>query len=170
MVKSKMNKRGGSRATAVTRGARSTADDWEPQSAPQMPESSSESGSDSEAESDEESRAAKELARSKQEASSSAAAAAGQGSEIDNPNRIAKKGTINMDEPLSRREREAQEKAAAAARYQKLHAEGKTQQAQADLARLAIIRQQREEAARKREAETEEKKKAAEAKVAARKR
>lgn len=33
----------------------------------------------------------------------------------------------------------------------KLHLEGKTDQARADLARLAIIKKQREEAARKRE-------------------
>ena len=36
---------------------------------------------------------------------------------------------------------------------QKLHAEGKTEEARADLARLAIIRKQREEAAKKREEE-----------------
>lgn len=36
-------------------------------------------------------------------------------------------------------------------RYQKLHNEGKTEQARADLARLAIIKKQREEAAKKRE-------------------
>lgn len=41
----------------------------------------------------------------------------------------------------------------AQAHYQKLHAEGKTEQARADLARLAIIRQQREEARKRREAE-----------------
>ena len=34
-----------------------------------------------------------------------------------------------------------------------MHAEGKTDEARADLARLAIIRKQREEAAKKREAE-----------------
>jgi hypothetical protein len=39
------------------------------------------------------------------------------------------------------------------ANYQKLHAAGKTDQAKADLARLAIIKQQREEAAKKREDE-----------------
>lgn len=33
----------------------------------------------------------------------------------------------------------------------KLHLEGKTEQARADLARLAIIKKQREEAAKKRE-------------------
>lgn len=38
-------------------------------------------------------------------------------------------------------------------RERKLQAEGKTDQARSDLARLAIIRKQREEAARKREEE-----------------
>jgi len=37
--------------------------------------------------------------------------------------------------------------------YQKLQAEGKTEEARADLARLAIIKQQRAEAAKKREDE-----------------
>lgn len=45
------------------------------------------------------------------------------------------------------------EKQKAALHYQKLHAEGKTEEARADLARLAIIKQQREEAAKKREQE-----------------
>ncbi|CRK92077.1 CLUMA_CG005674, isoform A [Clunio marinus] len=52
---------------------------------------------------------------------------------------------------LSRREREEIEKQKKQANYQKLHAQGKTEQARADLARLAIIKQQREEAARQRE-------------------
>lgn len=38
-------------------------------------------------------------------------------------------------------------------RYRALHAQGKTQEARADLARLAIIKKQREDAAKKREAE-----------------
>jgi len=54
---------------------------------------------------------------------------------------------------LSRREREEIEKARAKARYQKLHAEGKTDEAKADLARLAIIRKQREDAEKKRQDE-----------------
>ena len=45
--------------------------------------------------------------------------------------------------------REAIEKEQAKQRYEKLHAEGKTDEARADLARLAIIRKQREEAAQK---------------------
>ena len=52
---------------------------------------------------------------------------------------------------LSRREREEIEKQKAREHYQRLHAQGKTDEARADLARLAIIRQQREDAAKKRE-------------------
>jgi hypothetical protein len=55
------------------------------------------------------------------------------------------------DQPMSRKEREALAKEEAKERYMKLTMEGKTEQARADLARLAIIRKQREEAARKRE-------------------
>lgn len=83
--------------------------------------------------------------------------------EVENPNRVVKKNkklsNLNTslgegEKPqLSRREREEIERARAAAAYQKAHAEGKTEQARADLARLAIIRQQREEAAKKREAD-----------------
>ena len=47
--------------------------------------------------------------------------------------------------------REEIERQQAQNRFKKMHAEGKTEQAQKDLARLAIIRKQREEAARKRE-------------------
>lgn len=85
--------------------------------------------------------------------------------EIENPNRAVRKATekvtkINLNEAagsskpeLSRREREEIEKQRAQANYQKLHAEGKTDQARADLARLAIIKQHRAEAAARREAE-----------------
>lgn len=84
--------------------------------------------------------------------------------EIQNPNRIQKKtkklSTLNetlassSSKPeLSRKEREELERQAAQARYQKLHAEGRTEEARADLARLAIIKAQREEAAKKREVE-----------------
>ncbi|RUS16444.1 casein kinase substrate phospho protein PP28-domain-containing protein [Endogone sp. FLAS-F59071] len=78
---------------------------------------------------------------------------------IENPNRVTKKATkvseISTDVPreLSRREREEKEKEEAKARYWKLHVAGKTEQAQSDLARLAVIRKQREEAAKQREAE-----------------
>lgn len=49
--------------------------------------------------------------------------------------------------------REEIEKQRATAHYRKMHAEGKTEEARADLARLALIRQQREEAAKKKEEE-----------------
>ena len=49
--------------------------------------------------------------------------------------------------------REELAKQQATARYRKLHMEGKTEEAQADLARLALIRKQREEAAKRREEE-----------------
>ncbi|XP_033023422.1 28 kDa heat- and acid-stable phosphoprotein [Lacerta agilis] len=79
--------------------------------------------------------------------------------DIENPNRVAqtaKKVTqIDMESPreLSRREREEIEKQKAKERYMKMHLAGKTEQAKADLARLAIIRKQREEAAKKKEEE-----------------
>lgn len=86
--------------------------------------------------------------------------------EIENPNRATKKAvqklsTLKLEESatkptkpeLTRREREQIEKQKARARYEKLHAAGKTTEAKADLARLALVRQQRAEAAAKREAE-----------------
>lgn len=57
---------------------------------------------------------------------------------------------------LSRREREAIEAQQARERYLKLHAEGKTEEARADLARLAIIREKREAERLRKEAEKEE--------------
>lgn len=83
--------------------------------------------------------------------------------EIENPNRVAQKTKkvteIELEGPkqLSRREREEIEKQKAKERYMKMHLAGKTDQAKADLARLAIIRKQREEAARKKEEERKEK-------------
>ena len=53
---------------------------------------------------------------------------------------------------MSRREREAKDAAAAKERYKKLHAQGKTDEAKADLARLAVIRKEREEKAKQRQA------------------
>ncbi|XP_056390610.1 28 kDa heat- and acid-stable phosphoprotein [Hyla sarda] len=79
--------------------------------------------------------------------------------DIENPNRAAqtsKKVTqVDLEGPreLSRREREEIEKQKAKERYMKMHLAGKTDQAKADLARLAIIRKQREEAAKKKEEE-----------------
>lgn len=55
------------------------------------------------------------------------------------------------------------EKQRAREAYQRLHAQGKTDQARADLARLAIIKQQREDAAKRRD----EEKKAKEAELKA---
>ncbi|VVC42091.1 Hypothetical protein CINCED_3A014105 [Cinara cedri] len=87
--------------------------------------------------------------------------------EIENPNRRQLKSkklatlneTLNTAEPaqLSRREKEELEREKKKLHYQKLQAEGKTEEARADLARLAIIKQQRAEAAKKREEEKKEK-------------
>lgn len=82
--------------------------------------------------------------------------------EIENPNRVVHKMKKvsqlesleeNAKPELSRREREELEKQKAKATYARLHAAGKTEDARADLARLALIKKQREEAARKREDE-----------------
>lgn len=80
--------------------------------------------------------------------------------DIQNPNRQPKKAFVKATEvdekdapQLSRREREQIDKQKAQAAYMKRHAEGKTSQAKADLARLAIIKQHRAEAAARREAE-----------------
>lgn len=81
--------------------------------------------------------------------------------EVQNPNRVEKKpkkvaqlNEIEEEAPqLSRREREELEKQRAKQHYQKMHAAGKTEEARADLARLALIRKQREEQARKKEEE-----------------
>ncbi|XP_075888404.1 pdgfa associated protein 1b isoform X2 [Nelusetta ayraudi] len=87
--------------------------------------------------------------------------------DIENPNRVTQKAKkvsqIELDEPkqLSRREREEIEKQKAKAHYMKLHYAGKTDEAKADLARLAIIRREREEAARKKEGEKKAKEAAA---------
>ncbi|XP_026132547.1 pdgfa associated protein 1a [Carassius auratus] len=89
--------------------------------------------------------------------------------EIENPNRVSQKSKkvveidVNAPKELSRREREEIEKQKAKERYMKLHLEGKTDQARADLARLAIIKKQREDAAKKRE-ELRKEKEAEEAK------
>jgi hypothetical protein len=58
---------------------------------------------------------------------------------------------------LSRREREALQAQQAKERYDKLHAEGKTDQARADLERLALVRERREAEAARKKAEAEEK-------------
>lgn len=82
--------------------------------------------------------------------------------EVQNPNRVERKPkkVAELEEKdlaeapqLSRREREELEKQRARQHYQKMHAAGKTEEARADLARLALIRKQREEQARKKEEE-----------------
>lgn len=89
--------------------------------------------------------------------------------EIENPNRVSQKSKkvaeldVSAPKELSRREREEIEKQKSKERYMKLHLEGKTDQAKADLARLAIIKKQREDAAKKRE-ELRKEKEAEEAK------
>ncbi|KAI9011294.1 heat- and acid-stable phosphoprotein [Gaertneriomyces sp. JEL0708] len=74
--------------------------------------------------------------------------------DIENPNRATKKNLkaseLTGEREMSRREREAMEKERARAAFWKAQEEGRTEQARADLARLAIIRKQREEAAKKR--------------------
>ncbi|KAJ9563189.1 hypothetical protein OSB04_008349 [Centaurea solstitialis] len=82
--------------------------------------------------------------------------------EIDNPNmarpKTLKARDVDLDKTteLSRREREEIEKQRAHERYMKLQEQGKTEQARKDLERLALIRQQRAEAAKKREEEKAE--------------
>lgn len=79
------------------------------------------------------------------------------------------KGKENGDlSQLSRREREAIEAQQARERYMKLHAEGKTEEARSDLARLAIVREQREAERARKEAEKEEKAGVARERAAAR--
>ena len=76
--------------------------------------------------------------------------------QVNNPNFAQKKTMkardldMNTEVTLSRREREALEAQRAKERYYKLQCQGKTEQARKDLERLAIIRKQREEAAKKR--------------------
>ena len=78
--------------------------------------------------------------------------------EIENPNHAVRKPKKvteleSSEASLSRREREELEKQRAKEHYQKMHMAGKTDEARADLARLALIRKQREEAAKKRDEE-----------------
>lgn len=97
-----------------------------------------------------------------------------------NPNHTAKsrsqleKTGEDEDEPgkkdisqLTRREREAIEAQQARERYMKLHAEGKTEEARLDLARLAIVREQREAEKARKLAEKEEKEEVARQRAAA---
>ncbi|KAG0263972.1 hypothetical protein BG011_007693 [Mortierella polycephala] len=97
------------------------------------------------------------------------------GIDISNPNRasgsrVMKASDLTTPIEMSRKEREAAEKEAAKQKYWKLHQEGKTDQAKADMARLAVIRQKREEAAAQRLAEAQARDEAAAAKAEARRR
>ncbi|XP_015692968.1 28 kDa heat- and acid-stable phosphoprotein-like [Oryza brachyantha] len=79
--------------------------------------------------------------------------------EIENPNLVkpknikAKDIDIGRTTALSRREREELEKQKSHERYMKLQEQGKTEKARKDLERLALIRQERAEAAKRREEE-----------------
>uniref|UniRef100_A0A804NDM3 Casein kinase substrate phosphoprotein PP28 domain-containing protein n=1 Tax=Zea mays TaxID=4577 RepID=A0A804NDM3_MAIZE len=79
--------------------------------------------------------------------------------QIENPNLVkvknikAKEVDLGKTTELSRREREELEKQKAHERYMKLQEQGKTEQARKDLERLALIRQQRADAAKKRDEE-----------------
>lgn len=84
--------------------------------------------------------------------------------ETNNPNdvstrnlKISELSIQDNAEPGNRKEREAVEAARKKEAYFKLQMEGKTAQAKSDLARLAIIKKQREDAARKRADEAEAK-------------
>ncbi|KZM26735.1 uncharacterized protein EKO05_0009514 [Ascochyta rabiei] len=69
----------------------------------------------------------------------------------------AAKGKGKQDvSQLSRREREALQAQQAKERYEKLHAEGKTDQARADLERLKLVKERREAEAARKKAEAEE--------------
>ncbi|KAL7275848.1 hypothetical protein RUND412_001193 [Rhizina undulata] len=116
-------------------------------------------------------------AKARKEAAKAAAAAANKGSDDEeeesedevkpkargdkfaagNPN-----ASTGAEGNMSRKEREAIEKAEAQKRFWKLQEAGKTDQAKADLARLAEIRAKREAAAEQRKAEAREKKELAE--------
>ncbi|KIM26507.1 hypothetical protein M408DRAFT_25227 [Serendipita vermifera MAFF 305830] len=80
--------------------------------------------------------------------------------DLINPNRQPVKNLtisdIGAPRELSRREREAKEKAEAKEKYWKLHQAGKTDEAKSDMARLAKIRQEREAASAARKAAEEQ--------------
>jgi len=92
---------------------------------------------------------------------------------LANPNRTVgrmKISDLNAPREMTRKEREAKEKVEAKERYMKLHVQGKTEQAQKDLARLTKIRAEREAAQAKRKAEADAKAAEVEAKKAGGKR
>lgn len=115
-------------------------------------------------EEDDEEEGSAEDSDDSEEESEEEAKGAGALIDIQNPNRQPKKAFVKATEveetdapQLTRREREQIEKQKAQAAYMKRHAEGKTSQAKADLARLAIIKQHRAEAAARREADKKSK-------------
>lgn len=85
----------------------------------------------------------------------------------DNDDDEEPKQVVKDPSQLSRREREAIEAQQARERYLKLHAEGKTEEARSDLARLAIVREQREAERARKEAEKEEREEQARQRAAA---
>ncbi|KAJ7080000.1 casein kinase substrate phosphoprotein PP28-domain-containing protein [Mycena belliarum] len=109
----------------------------------------------------------------KKQAAAKLAQADPEDEDLINPNHVGKKLNISdlgAPRELSRREREQKEKQDAKDRYWKLHVAGKTDEAKADLGRLAKIRAEREAAAAKRVAENEAKAAELAAKTAAQKR
>lgn len=131
----------------LERGANAGSDSEEESSEEEESKSESGSGSEDESSSDDENKKKKGVSGL---------------IEIENPNRVRRKAVDKVPEKvdaagpsskpeLSRREREELEKQRATAKYQKMHSEGKTDEARADLARLAIIKQHRAEAQARRE-------------------
>ncbi|KAG0207333.1 heat- and acid-stable phosphoprotein [Mortierella sp. GBA30] len=145
-----------------TNGASAYRDREESEDSSAESSEASESGSGSESESEEEAVAPKKQANQASIDISNPNRAAG--------NRVMKASDLTTPIEMSRKEREAAEKEAAKQKYWKLHQEGKTDQAKADMARLAIIRQKREEAAAQRLAEAQARDEAAAAKAEARRR
>ncbi|KAJ7756288.1 casein kinase substrate phosphoprotein PP28-domain-containing protein [Mycena metata] len=108
----------------------------------------------------------------KKQAAAKAAPEDDEDEDLINHNHVTKKMNISDigTKELTRREREQKEKQEAKERYWKLHVAGKTDEAKADLGRLAKIRAEREAALAKRKAEAEAKAAEAEAKAAAQRR
>ncbi|KAG0286627.1 hypothetical protein BGZ96_009296 [Linnemannia gamsii] len=136
-----------------------------------------ESGEDSSAEESSEASDSEEESSEEEDvvAKRKPAPTAAPASDISNPNRasgnrIMKASDLTTPIEMSRKEREAAEKEAAKQKYWKLHQEGKTDQAKSDMARLAVIRQKREEAAAQRLAEAQARDEAAAAKAESRRR
>lgn len=160
-------KRGGGKRFTPARVLRDEGDVWnQPREKPEDATSDSEAASGSEEEEEEESSADEQQ---QQEPYPAHAADPKLGNtqadqekndkksksndDIANPNRSTKShmkaSELGGERELSRREKEALAKERAKAAFWKAQMEGKTEQARADLARLAIVRKQREEAARK---------------------